>query len=143
MLTTIVVAACVDTSPVKPNPVPAITITPKPIQTSIPKPTVEFPTSVAGETGCAQWTILIDSLSGGSRTESIVRPHFIKLILSENFPKTEQLYERHFSQAVEPELKERGAAVAVASRGALEFSVDLAATYLTDACYYYGHESPF
>ena len=57
--------------------------------------------------------------------------------------KVEALNERHFSQAVEPELKARGELVHVAVSAGIGESVDIAATYLTDACYYYGHESPF
>ena len=73
----------------------------------------------------------------------MVRPHYVKLILLKNVTMVEALYEQYFSKAVEPELRERGEAVALASRLASEEAVDLAATYLTDACYYYHHKSPY
>ena len=120
-------------------PTTTTTTTPTPTATT----TDNFPRSLSGSAGCREWTSLIDELSNGARTEAKVRPYFIELIRLENVEKVELLYEQYFSKAAESELKERGAAVHVAAWGALEEGVDLAATYLTDACHYYGYESPF
>ncbi len=101
------------------------------------------PVSDHGTLGCRGWTDLLDYLSVGARTESAVRLHFAALMQPEHFLTVEYIWADQFSRAVEPELRERGKWVIAASYARDVMALDGAATALTDACYHYGHNSPF
>ena len=73
----------------------------------------------------------------------MVRLYFPQLIGADNVLKIEELNERYFSKASEPELREISDALVVTAKTGVGVAVDGTATALTDMCYFLNYDSPF